>query len=73
VYEGTVGNEKADQLARKDLNIRSQNLNQLVTSQLELPRKRSGTGGTEITKDTGNPQLDSNRQTDLYQGSQPEE
>jgi hypothetical protein len=28
----------------QDLNIRSQDLNQLAASQLELPRKRSGTG-----------------------------
>jgi hypothetical protein len=34
----------------QDLNIRSQDLNQTVSSQLELPRKRSGTGRTEITK-----------------------
>jgi hypothetical protein len=34
----------------QDLNIRSQDLNQLVASQLELPRKRSGPGRTEITK-----------------------
>jgi hypothetical protein len=37
----------------RDLNIRSQDLNQLATSQLELPRKRSGTGRTEITKVLG--------------------
>jgi hypothetical protein len=28
----------------QDLNTRSQDLNQLAASQLELPRKRSGTG-----------------------------
>jgi hypothetical protein len=33
----------------RDLNIRSQDLNQLAASQLELPRKLSGTGRTEIT------------------------
>jgi hypothetical protein len=33
----------------QDLNIRSHDLNQLAASQLELPRKRSGTGRTEIT------------------------
>jgi hypothetical protein len=32
------------------LNIRSQDLNQLAAPLLELPRKRSGTGRTEITK-----------------------
>jgi hypothetical protein len=34
----------------KDLNICSQDPNQLAASQLELPRKQSGTGQTEITK-----------------------
>jgi hypothetical protein len=34
----------------RDLNICSQDLNQLAGSQLELPRKWSGTGQTEITK-----------------------
>jgi hypothetical protein len=34
----------------QDLNIRSQDLNQPVASELELPRERSGTGRTEITK-----------------------
>jgi hypothetical protein len=34
----------------QDLNIRSQDLHQPVTSQLELPGERSGTGRTEITK-----------------------
>jgi hypothetical protein len=29
---------------KMDLNIRSQDLNQLAASQLELPRRRSGTG-----------------------------
>jgi hypothetical protein len=43
----------------QDLNIRSQELNQLVASQLEFPRERSGAGRTEITKNNGNPQLDS--------------
>jgi hypothetical protein len=33
-----------------ELNIRSQDLNQPVASQLELPREQSGTGRTEITK-----------------------
>jgi hypothetical protein len=56
-----------------DLNIRSLDLNQLAASRLELPRKRSGTGRTDITKNIGNPQLDSNRQRDLYQGPLPEE
>jgi hypothetical protein len=50
------------------LNIRSQELNQLAASQLELPRKWSESGRTEITKIIGNPQLDSNRQNDLYKG-----
>jgi hypothetical protein len=50
-----------------------QDLNQLAASQLELPRKRSGTGLTEITKNTGNPQLDSNRKKDLYQDLLPKE
>jgi hypothetical protein len=44
-----------------------------AASQLELPRKRSGTGQTEIIKNIGNPQLDSNRQRDLYQDPLPEE
>jgi hypothetical protein len=35
------------------LNIRSQDPNQLAASQLELPRKWSGTGQTEITKTHG--------------------
>jgi hypothetical protein len=34
----------------RDLNTRSQDLNQLAASQLELPRMRSGTGRTEITQ-----------------------
>jgi hypothetical protein len=33
----------------QDLNIRSQVLNQPAASQLELPRKQSGTGRTDIT------------------------
>jgi hypothetical protein len=37
----------------RDLNIRSQDLNQLVASQLELPRKRSGTGQIEIIETLG--------------------
>jgi ribonuclease HI len=44
-HEGIVGNETADQ----DLNIRSQDRNQLLASQSELARKRPGTGRTEIT------------------------
>jgi hypothetical protein len=43
----------------QDLNIHSQNLNQPVASQLELPREQSGTGLTEITQNNGNPQMDS--------------
>jgi hypothetical protein len=46
----------------QDKNIRSQDLNQLAASQFELPRKRSGTGRTEIAKNIRNPQLDSKRQ-----------
>jgi hypothetical protein len=57
----------------QDLNIRSQDLNQLAASQLELPRQRSGTGQIEITKNTGNPQLYSNRLRDLYEDPLPEE
>jgi hypothetical protein len=34
----------------QDLNIRSYDLNPLATTQLELPRERSGTGRKEITK-----------------------
>jgi hypothetical protein len=56
-----------------NLSIRSQDLNQLAVSQLELPRKHSGTGQTEITKNIANPQLDSNRQKDLYHGPLPGE
>jgi hypothetical protein len=55
----------------QDLNIHSQDLNQPVTPQLELPRERSGTGRTEITKNNGNSQLDSNRQRDIYQDPLP--
>jgi hypothetical protein len=36
----------------QDLNICSQDLNHFAASQLELPRKQSGTGWTEITKNT---------------------
>jgi hypothetical protein len=43
-HEGIVGNKTADQLAKQDLNIPSQDLNQPAASQLELPRRRSGTG-----------------------------
>jgi hypothetical protein len=50
-----------------------EDLNQPVASQLELPRERSGTGRTETTKNIENPQLDSNRQRDLYYGPLPEE
>jgi hypothetical protein len=57
----------------QDLNIRSQDLNQPVASQLEKPKERSGTGRTEIAQNNGNPQLDSNRQRDLYQDPLPEE
>jgi hypothetical protein len=56
-----------------DLNICSQDLNQLVASKLELPRKRPGTGRTETTENIGNPRLGSNWQKDLYQGPLPEE
>jgi hypothetical protein len=59
----------------QDQNVRSHDLNQPAVSQLELPRETSGTGRTEITKKTknnGNPQLDSNRQRDLYQDPLPE-
>jgi hypothetical protein len=42
----------------QDLNIRSQDLNQPAASQLEVPRKRSGTGRTETIKNIGNPQQD---------------
>jgi ribonuclease HI len=48
-HEGIVGNEMADHLARTGSEHRSQDLNQLAASQLELPRKRSGTGCTEIS------------------------
>jgi hypothetical protein len=72
-HEGIVGNETADNWQGEDLNIRSQDLNQLAASQLELPRRQSGTGWKEITKNLGNPQLDSNRQRDLYLGPLPKE
>jgi hypothetical protein len=39
----------------QDLNIHTQDVNQLAASQLELPRKRSGTGRIEITKNAANP------------------
>jgi hypothetical protein len=52
-------------LQEQALNIHSQDLNQPVASQLELPRERPGTGRTEITKNNGNPQLDSNRHRDF--------
>jgi hypothetical protein len=48
-------------------------LNQLAVSQLEVPRKRSGTGRIEIIKNAGSPQLDSERQRDSYKGLLPEE
>jgi hypothetical protein len=51
----------------QDLNMHSQDLNQLAASQLELPRKQSGTGQTEIIKDTGNPQLSSQQAKVLCQ------
>jgi hypothetical protein len=38
-----------------------------VVSQLELAKKWLGTGRTEIILNSGNPQLDSNRQRDSYQ------
>jgi hypothetical protein len=38
-----------------DLNVHSQDLNQLVAFQQELPRRLSGTGQTETIKNTGNP------------------
>jgi hypothetical protein len=37
----------------EDLNIRSQDLNQPVASQLELPRELSGTERTDVTKNNG--------------------
>jgi hypothetical protein len=51
-------------------NIRSEDLNQLAASQLDLPQKPSGTGRREITKrNIGNPQLGSKiRQRELYHG-----
>jgi ribonuclease HI len=75
-HEGIAGNETADLLGKQDLNIlniRSQDLNQPVASQLGLARDRSGTGQTEITKNNGNPQLDSNRQRDSFHYPLPEE
>jgi hypothetical protein len=55
----------------QDLNICSQDLNQLVASKSELPEKRSGTGRTEIISNSGNTQLDSNKQRDSYQDPLP--
>jgi hypothetical protein len=49
-----VDNEMADQLARTGSEHRSQDMNQLVESHLELPRKLSGPGRTETTKNNGN-------------------
>jgi hypothetical protein len=73
-HEGIVDYETADPLARTGSEHPFKDLNQLAASQLELPRKRSETGQTEITKTIGNPQLDSNRQRDLlYLGPLPEE
>jgi hypothetical protein len=57
----------------QDLNIRSQDLNQFAASQLELPRKRSGTGPIGNIRNIGNPLLDSNRQRDSYQDPLPDE
>jgi hypothetical protein len=51
----------------QDLKIRSQDLNLLAASQLELPRKRPGTGQIGNIKNIWNPLLDSNRQRDSYQ------
>jgi hypothetical protein len=39
----------------QDLNVHSYDLNQLVASEVELPRKWSRTGQTEIIKDFWNP------------------
>jgi hypothetical protein len=47
------GNETADQLAKTGSEHPFIGLNQLAASQLELPRNRSGTGRTEITKNLG--------------------
>jgi hypothetical protein len=43
---------------KQQIYFQEQDLNQPVASQLELPRERSGTGQTEITKNNANPQLD---------------
>jgi hypothetical protein len=51
----------------QDQNIRSQDLNQPVASESELPKDRSRTGSTKITSNDLNSQLDSNRQRDSYQ------
>jgi hypothetical protein len=56
----------------QDLKIRSQDLNQLAVFQLELPRKRSGTGQIGIILTTGKPLLDSNRQRDSYKDPLPD-
>jgi hypothetical protein len=72
-HEGIADNETADQLARAGSERRSHDLNQLAASKLELPRKRSGTGRTDMTKNSGNPQLGLNRQRNLYRGPLPEE
>jgi hypothetical protein len=55
---------------KQDLNIRSQDLNQLAASQLEFPKKAVRDW---MNKKTGNPQLDSYRQSAVYDGPLPEE
>jgi hypothetical protein len=62
-HEGIVDNEMADQLAKTGTEPACAN-------QLELQRKRSRTGGIDITENIRNPQLGSNRQRDLYQGTE---
>jgi hypothetical protein len=39
----------------QELNIHTQDLNQPVTSESDLPKEQSGTGQTEITSNNGNP------------------
>jgi hypothetical protein len=54
-HEVIANNETEIYRQEQDLNIRSQDVNQPVASQSELPRERSGTGSTEITQNNGKP------------------
>jgi hypothetical protein len=73
LHNGGLHDLYSSDYVRLDLNISSQDLNQPVASETELPKERSGTGQTEITSNNGNPQLDSNRQRALCQDPLPEE